>query len=167
METLVNVLRNLYGRSAAPESTEEKQAAYGTGLKIRLGCYTGKSEINSTQHQLWILSPQTDCWFGPSWQDCRITSLDSDCIDYVSHGNWGTQVTCWAQNRRTTWVGKDLKDHPVPTSCHGQVATTRSCCSGPQPTWPWAPPGMGQPQPLWAAVPAPHHLLSKEFLPDF
>jgi len=51
------------------------------------------------------------------------------------------------------WVGSSLKDHLVPTPCHGQVATPSSGCPGPHPTWPGVPPGMGYPQLLWAAVP--------------
>jgi len=35
-------------------------------------------------------------------------------------------------------------------------------CPGPHPTWPWTPPGMVHPQPLWA----PHHSHSKELPPD-
>jgi len=42
----------------------------------------------------------------------------------------------------------------------------RSGCTGPHPPWPWAPPGMRNPQPLRAAVPAPHCFRSKEFLPN-
>ena len=51
---------------------------------------------------------------------------------------------------------RDLKDHealtPLPQS--GQSTSTfntRPGCPGPHPTWPWIPPGMRHPQPLWAA----------------
>jgi len=66
------------------------------------------------------------------------------------------------------WVGRDLKDHEAPTPHHRQ---------GPQPPH-FIPdqaaqgpiqPGLenlqgwtGHPQPLWAAVPSPHHSHSKE-----
>mgnify|MGYP001864357661 CR=1 FL=1 len=38
-----------------------------------------------------------------------------------------------SQNHRMAWVGKDLKDHPVPTM--SRVATHKPGCSGPHPTW--------------------------------
>ena len=41
----------------------------------------------------------------------------------------------------------------------------RSGCPGPHPICPWAQPGMGNPESLWAAVLVPHHSLSKEFFP--
>ena len=45
------------------------------------------------------------------------------------------------------WVGGDLKDHLVPTSL--PWAGTPGC-SNLHPAWPWALPGRGQPQLLWA-----------------
>ena len=49
------------------------------------------------------------------------------------------------------WVGRNLKDHlvPTPVSWTG-TPSTKPGCSKPCPTWPWALPGRGQPQPLWA-----------------
>lgn len=40
---------------------------------------------------------------------------------------------------------EDFKDHQVSTPCHSLPvprSSSRSSCSGPRPTWPWAPPGM-------------------------
>ena len=61
-----------------------------------------------------------------------------------------------SQNRRMAWVGRDLKDResPDPLPEAGpptSISNTRPGCPGPHPTWPWTPPGMGHPQPLWAA----------------
>jgi len=61
-----------------------------------------------------------------------------------------------SQNDRMAQVGRDLKDHEAPTSpLHAGPPTstfnTRPGCPGPHPTWPWTPPEMGHPQPLWAA----------------
>jgi len=69
------------------------------------------------------------------------------------------------------WVGRDLKYHQVPTplpqaGSPTSISNTRPGYPGPHPTWPWTPPGMGHPQPLWAACSAPHHSLGKELPPD-
>lgn len=58
MKTLVNILCNLYGRSAALESTDEKQAAYSTKPKIRLDCRTEKGEINSYPAPIMNIKPE-------------------------------------------------------------------------------------------------------------
>jgi len=45
------------------------------------------------------------------------------------------------------WVGRDLKDHLVPTRLPlTGTLPTRPGCSKPHPTWPWTLPGRGQPQ---------------------
>jgi len=45
------------------------------------------------------------------------------------------------------WVGRDLKDHLVPTPLPwAGTPSTRPGCSKPHPTWPWTLPGTGQPQ---------------------
>jgi len=66
-------------------------------------------------------------------------------------------------------VGRDLKDHESPT--HPPQAgppsspfNTRLGCPGPHPTLNAS--RDGAPQLLWAAVPAPHHPLIKNFSPD-
>ena len=55
---------------------------------------------------------------------------------------------------------KKPQSTPSPKPCHRLVAPTSSGCPGPHPTWPWAPPGMGHLQLLWAVVPVPHHCRS-------
>jgi len=64
------------------------------------------------------------------------------------------------------WVGRELKAHPVPTPCHGLAAPH-------QLRLPRAPSNLalstsrdGHSQLLWAAVPVPHHPLSKELHPN-
>ena len=66
------------------------------------------------------------------------------------------------QSHRTAWVGRDLKDHPVPAPVVGWLSPTSSGCPVPHPAKPWAPPGMGHPEILWAVVPEPHHPQSKK-----
>jgi len=45
------------------------------------------------------------------------------------------------------WVGRDLKDHLVPTLLPGAgTPSTRPSCSRPHPAWPWTLPWRGQPQ---------------------
>ena len=79
-----------------------------------------------------------------------------------------------SQNHRMARVGRDLKDHESPTPCHTQGHqpphfTPAQAAQGPiqpglEPLQGWT----GHPQPLWAAVPAPHHPLCKELkLPLF
>jgi len=46
-------------------------------------------------------------------------------------------------------VGRDLKDHLVPTPLPW-ASSTRPGCSELHPTWPWTLPGRGHPQLLWA-----------------
>jgi len=60
-----------------------------------------------------------------------------------------TRLSCIPchENHRMAWVGRDLKDHQAPTS----LFNTRPSFSGPHPIWPWTTPGVGHPQPLWAA----------------
>ena len=43
-------------------------------------------------------------------------------------------IESWSH--RMVWVGRDLKDHPVPNPCHRLVAPISSGCPGPHPTWP-------------------------------
>jgi len=74
------------------------------------------------------------------------------------------------ESSQNSWVGRDLSDHAAPTpllhtGLSTSISNTRPGCPGPHPTWPWTRPQMGHPQPPWAAVPAPHHSLSKEILP--
>ena len=70
-----------------------------------------------------------------------------------------------SQNHRMVWIGRDLKDHLVPTfRPRAGTPSTRPRCSKPHPTWPQTLRGgshsfSGQP------VPAPHHPHSKEFIP--
>jgi len=49
------------------------------------------------------------------------------------------------------WVGRDLKDHIVPTSLPWAVTlSTTPGCSNLRPAWPWILPGRGHPQLLRA-----------------
>ena len=63
------------------------------------------------------------------------------------------------------WLGLERTSKIIwfQPSAVGWLPPTSSGCPGPHPTWPWAPPGMGHPQPLWAAVPVPHHYPSEKF----
>ena len=63
------------------------------------------------------------------------------------------------------WVGRDLKDHeaPTPPSQAGLPTSTAQAAQGPiQPGLEHFQGWMGHPQPLWAAVAAPHHSHSEE-----
>jgi len=76
-----------------------------------------------------------------------------------------------SQNHRMAWVGRGLKDHQVPippkqAKLPATRSSSRSGCPGPHPSWPWRPPEMGCPQPLWAVVPAPHYPLSEKLHPN-
>jgi len=54
-------------------------------------------------------------------------------------------------NHRMVWVGRDLKDHLVPTTLPwAGTPYTRPGCSELHPTCPWTFPRRGQPQLLWA-----------------
>ena len=71
------------------------------------------------------------------------------------------------------WVGRDLKDHEAPTSPRHRQGhqpphlTLDEAAQGPiQPGLEHLQGWMGHPQPLWAAVPAPHRSLGKELPPD-
>jgi len=52
------------------------------------------------------------------------------------------------------WVGRDLKDHPVPA---------RPGSSKSYPTWPWTLPGRGIHSFSGLPIPGPHHTHRKEF----
>ena len=70
------------------------------------------------------------------------------------------------------WVGRDLKDHTAPTPPpHAGPPTstfnTSPGCPGPiQPDLEHLQGWTGHPQPLWTAVPAPHHSHRKGLPPD-
>ena len=69
------------------------------------------------------------------------------------------------------WVGRDLKDHQALTSCRQDHQPPHlildQAAQGPiQPGLEHLQGWTGHPQPLWAAVPAPHHSHSKELPPD-
>ena len=100
----------------------------------------------------------------PSWDGCL------ECLQWVV---WWRELSllpcaywrstepslglgcCQSQNHRTAQVGRDLKDHEVPTPLlptpppppqAGPPTSTfniRTGCPGPHPTWPWTQPGMG------------------------
>ena len=68
------------------------------------------------------------------------------------------------------WVGRDLKDHESPTPHHRQghqpPHLLDQVAQGPiQPGLEHLQGWMGHPQPLWAAVPAPHHSPDRELPP--
>ena len=74
-----------------------------------------------------------------------------------------------SQNHRMARVGRDLKDHEAPiTPPHAGLPTsTFNTSPGPiQPGLEHLQGWTGHPQPLWAAVPAPHHSHNKELPPD-
>ena len=98
-----------------------------------------------------VSSRLAGCWVQkhPSCLQLKFSTCSWTTIKALSH---------WK-----VWLGRGLKDHLVPTSCH--EPPTRSGCPGLHPAWPWAPPGMERPQLLWATVPGPHRSLSKAFLP--
>jgi len=55
---------------------------------------------------------------------------------------WRDITESW--NHRIVWVGRDLKDHLVPTPLPwAGTAYTRPGCSKPYPAWPWTLPGRG------------------------
>jgi len=64
------------------------------------------------------------------------------------------------------WVGGDLKAHPVPTPCHGLDAHHQTRLLRAPSNLTLSTSRDGAPTALWAAVPVPHHPLSKEFLPN-
>jgi len=71
------------------------------------------------------------------------------------------------REHRMAWVEKDHNNHLVstPLPCAG-LATTSPGCPEPHPAWPWMPPGMGHPQPPWAACSVHHHPLGEKLPPD-
>ena len=94
--------------------------------------------------------------------------------DSASTASPGSLFHCTeSQNDRMARVGRDLEDDESPTPLpHAGPPTSprhsRPGCPGPHPRWPRTPPGMdGDPQPLWAAVAAPHHCHSEELPPAF
>jgi len=67
------------------------------------------------------------------------------------------------------WVGRDSKDHEAPTPCSHRQGhqpphlIPDQAAQGPiQPGLEHLQGWTGHPQPLWTAVPAPHHSHSKE-----
>lgn len=64
------------------------------------------------------------------------------------------------------WIRRDFTDLLVPAPCCMPKSGTSSRCPVTHPTWPWTPPRMGHPQPLWAGewetpsenLPLWHHL---------
>ena len=67
------------------------------------------------------------------------------------HGTLSFVRMARTSNHRMVWVGRDLKDHLVPPPLPSAgTSSTRPGCSELHPTWPWALPGRGQPQLLWA-----------------
>ena len=77
-----------------------------------------------------------------------------------------------SQNHKMAQVRRDLKDHQAPNpllQAEPPAATfnTRPAVQGPiQPGLELLKGWTGHPQPLWAAVPAPHHSQSEEHPPD-
>ena len=63
-------------------------------------------------------------------------------------------------------VQRDLKAHPVPTPCYGLDALHQFSLHRAPSSLPLSTCRDGAPTALWAAVPAPHFPLSKEFLPS-
>jgi len=106
--------------------------------------------------QFWRWHPLTQkqlaCWL------CNLTRWES--VTYFLKIQIYITYTVFemssSKDRRMAWVGKDLEDHQVLTSLSqaGLPAarpSSRPGWQGSHPTWPWMPPGMGHPQPLWTA----------------
>ena len=139
-----------------------------------------------------VVHCQLCCWFGGKTSDwwavsavCHYlnigTVLELCFIPSAGEGerkHWGLFFCCsvlfeWRWTHRITeWLGwrgpqgsqsSNLLLHAGPPT---STFNSSPGCPGPHPTWPWTPPGMGHSQPLWAAVPAPHHSHSKELPPD-
>ena len=106
-------------------------------------------------------------------QDYKLGELGSDDLSALifSHGMPMRKLCFIFPAHRMASVGRDFKDHLVPTSLlwAGLPTTkspTSSGCPEPHPTWPWTPPGTGHLQPLFQPVPVPHHTLSEKFAPN-
>jgi len=70
-------------------------------------------------------------------------------------------------NHTMAWVGRDPKDHQVPTALPSSRSGTRPGCPGPHPTCSWAPLGAEYPQLLWAACSSQHLIaLCKDLPPN-
>jgi len=79
--------------------------------------------------------------------EAKLFECDSES---VSHGPFSYFEFCycligWLKLEETS---KIIKLQPL---AMGWLPSTRSGCLGHHPAWPWAPPGMGHPQLLWAA----------------
>jgi len=118
----------------------------------------------------------------------RASPVASDPTEFVQQGRWNRKRNTWhlwgrfprvprparpVNHRITEWLGLEgtsriikLRPSPPQAGLPTSTSNTSPGCPGPHPTRPWTPPGMGHPQPLWAAVPAPHHCLGKELPPE-
>ena len=90
-------------------------------------------------------------------QNCMQTEFCLKIIsrqDSVWTENGAIQLRQW--NHRMAWVGREPSDRQVLTPLpQAGPLTSRSGagagCPEPHSTWPWTPPGMGHPKPLWTA----------------
>jgi len=103
-------------------------------------------------------------WMGPKWPTGKDPVLPSAMETGNRNGRaWDEER---AQNHRMVWVGRDLKDHLIPTPLPwAGTSSTRPGCPKPHPAWPWTLPGRGQPQLSGQPVPVPQHPHDEEFLP--
>lgn len=67
------------------------------------------------------------------------------------------QKTMSSCSHRMAYVGRHIKDQPVPAFAMGWLPPTCSCCPRTHPTWPWTPRNQA-PTALWSAMPVPHYL---------
>jgi len=65
------------------------------------------------------------------------------------------------ENNRLVCVGRDLQDHPAQPHAVGRAATHELRLLRAHPTWPSAPPGMGNHNPAGQPVPVSHNPRSK------
>jgi len=97
-------------------------------------CARGRRVGGSTGDALWKAPPTM-----------------APCEGVLGSRSGGGRRVIESRSHRVVWVGRDLKDHLIPTPLPwAGTPSTRPGCSEPHPTWPWTLPGRGQPQLLWA-----------------
>ena len=129
-----------------------------------------------------VLSPsyQKEAWHGADFfkpeDDARTHWMLAPLVSQVSLYCGSLDLTAvWKrihenkpQNHRTVWVGRDLKDHIVPTPLpRAGTPSTRPGCSNTHPTWDGHFQGWDIHSLSEKSVVVPHHPHSKECLPYF
>lgn len=103
--------------------------------------------------------PSLYCYVRLLWSRCSTQHLVFSNIMWLDSAWHSLYRLIESQNHRMIWIGKDVKDHLVPSSLWwAGLPTTRlssrSGCPGLHLTWPWTLPGTRHPQLLWAAYPS-------------